>query len=274
MTTRALAHVSQSLPAFDFSAAQRRMIRDMLLSGASDTESAVLIEFARLRRLNPILGQIKFIKCWDGAKQREVWAPIVTIDGLRALAERTGVYDGQDEPEVTLDPEGRIVEARVRVYRKGIDRPFVGVARHAEFVQTKKDGQPNAMWQKMPANQTCKCAEAQALRKAFPEDASGLFIPEEMTPATDRPLPTAGFSGPAENDNARPVDPVGLYTPRLEGATSEKGLRKVASEIAKAQLAPADRETLLDVFQACLCKLRSTPPATAEAPQLPLAPEG
>src|SRR5437763_1720349 len=86
-----------------FSAEQEKMIRDSFLNGASESEAAVLLEVARLRRLNPLTRQIHFVKRnqWDDRSKsyREVWSHQIGIDGLRAVAERTGRYDGQDEPE-------------------------------------------------------------------------------------------------------------------------------------------------------------------------------
>jgi hypothetical protein len=61
-------------------------------------------------------------------------------------------------------------------------------------VQAKKDGKPNSMWAKMACNQLAKCAEALAIRKAFPEDLAGLYAPEEMQQASE-PAPV---TAPAE----------------------------------------------------------------------------
>lgn len=171
----------------EFSDEQRQMIRDMFANGATDQEFAVLMEIASARKLNPILKQIHFVKRWDPEKRREVWSAQTGIDGFRVIAERTGQYDGQDEPEFEQDAEGNLVCAKVRIYRKGISRPFVGVARYREYVQTNKEGQPTRMWRTMPYNQLAKCAESAGFRKAFPEDLSGLYTAEEMAQA-DNPV--------------------------------------------------------------------------------------
>jgi hypothetical protein len=69
------------------------------------------------------------------------------------------------------------------------------VAHYAEYVQVKKDGKANSMWAKMSCNQLAKCAEALAIRKAFPEDLAGLYAPEEMQQAS-QPAPVV--AAPAE----------------------------------------------------------------------------
>lgn len=167
----------------EFSHEQRAMIRDTFANGASESEFAVLMEIARARGLNPLLKQIHFVKRWDKDKQRDVWSAQTSIDGLRAIAQRTGLYGGQDEAEYTDTAEGLVTCAKVRVYRKDWMRPSVGVAYWDEYVQTTRNGAPTRFWQTMPRNQLAKCAEALALRKAFPEDMSGLYIDAEMEQA-------------------------------------------------------------------------------------------
>lgn len=169
----------------DFDDEQRQIIRDSFANGASDSEFALLLEVSRARRLNPLMRQIHFVQRWDSDKGRKVWSWQVSIDGLRAIAERTGLYAGQDEPEFVDGPDGTLKLCKVRVYRKDWPRPAVGVAYWSEYVQTTRDratgkDRPAAMWARMPHIMLAKCAESLALRKAFPEDMSGLYTTEEM----------------------------------------------------------------------------------------------
>lgn len=171
-----------------FTAEQERMIRDSFANGATKEEFQVLLEIAKLRKLNPLLKQIHFVKRWDKKKNRDVWSAQVGIDGFRAIAERTGKYDGQDEPEFGPLVKGFPEYARVKVYRKDWSRPAVGVAYWSEYVQSY-DNKPTRFWADMPRNQLAKCAEALALRKAFPEDLSGLYTDAEMQQADNDERP-------------------------------------------------------------------------------------
>jgi len=176
-----------------FDAEQRQILRDTYANGATDGEFAVLMEVATQRGLNPFKREIFFVKRWDSDKHREVWQPQVSVDGLRLIAQRTGLYDGQDEPEFVEDADGTPKLCKVRVYRKDWTRPAVGVAYWSEYVQTTRDKQtgktrPNSMWSKMPHTMLAKCAESLAIRKAFTESAAGLYTDAEMGQAdNDRP---------------------------------------------------------------------------------------
>lgn len=166
--------------ALSFDPQQRKLIRDTFASGASDQEFAALMAVAERRGLDPFLRQVYFVKRWDSQKRCEVWAVQVSIDGLRGIAQRTGLYDGQDEPEFEYDAKGHVKSCRAKVWRKDWSRPSVVTAHWSEYAQTKKDGGYTAFWAGKPHIMLAKCAEALALRKAFPEDTAGIYIPEEM----------------------------------------------------------------------------------------------
>jgi len=187
-----------------FTAAQEAMIRDSFANGASREEFQVLLEIAKLRKLNPLLKQIHFVKRWDGVKKREVWSSQVSIDGLRAIAERTGKYDGQDEPEYgPTNNDGYPQWARVKIYRKDWTRPAIGMAYWSEYVQVTREGKVTRFWDTMPHTMLAKCAESLAMRKAFPEDMSGLYTAEEMMQSENERLPQIS---PHMNSDEEPGD--------------------------------------------------------------------
>lgn len=233
---RALAVVQQGslvtyeAPRFDPTPEQQKMIRDSYARGASPQEFEVLLEISRARNLNPLLRQVHYVSRKDKKLNKEVWSVQISIDGLRAVAERTRQYDGQDEPEFEHNAEGLIVLARVKVYKKGISRPFVGVARWDEYVQTTYEGQPTKFWKDMPYTMLGKCAEALAIRKAFPEDSGGLYVAEELMQG-EQPKqmedPRRGAISPHESSSNVEGDPdlAAALLDRLEQALLCEGER-------------------------------------------------
>lgn len=159
---------------------------------ATNVELALFAEQVQRTGLNPFLGQIYAIYRYDGRAKDEVMSVQVGIDGFRLVAERSGRYDGQTPPEWS-DADGNWTSvwlsslhpsaARVGVFKTGRSEPTYAVAHWSEYVQTNAQGNPTGMWPTMPANQLLKCAEALALRKAFPAELSGIYTPEEMAQA-------------------------------------------------------------------------------------------
>lgn len=222
---RALARVeparSQMAAPGDFGPEHMRIVREAFAPTATQTEFEVMWAGAKARGLDPVKKQIFFVKRFDQMRGEDVWSSQVSIDGFRSIAVSSGHYDGQDEPEYEYDGEGKLIVARVRIYRKGVSRPFVGVARWNEYVQTKRGGEPTHMWRKMEHTMLSKCAEALALRKAFPEHLSGLYSPEEMDQAASEGEPML-----------RPD----VKTPAPAIVTAKDLMDRIASAEATAQL--------------------------------------
>ena len=160
------------------------LIRRTVAAGASADELELFFHQARRAGLDPLAKQIYFVKRQGkGVIQ-------VGIDGLRLIADRTGQYAGSDDAEFTpTTPGGYPAAAKVVVYKMvaGQRCPFGATARWDEYFPGDSQG---FQWKRMPHAMLAKCAEALALRKAFPADMSGLYVHEEMEQAGNSELPT------------------------------------------------------------------------------------
>ncbi|HEY0866337.1 MAG TPA: phage recombination protein Bet [Fimbriimonas sp.] len=174
------------------------LVKRTVAAGATGDELDLFFYQARRTGLDPLARQIYYVK------RKGKGTIQVGIDGLRLIADRTGQYAGSDDAEFlgTTD-EGYPAKARVTVYKmvQGQRCPFTATARWDEYYPGPDQG---FQWRKMPHAMLAKCAEALALRKAFPADMSGLYVHEEMMQA-DRPVEAPVLEGRDLNDVAEKV---------------------------------------------------------------------
>jgi phage recombination protein Bet len=192
-----------------YSAAQLNLIRQTVAKDCNTMEFDLFVTVARNAGLDPFRKQISAIVFNKDKPEKRQMAIITGIDGLRAIAARSGRYrPDEDEPVIEYDPAAKnpqtnplgIVKAVVKIYiadaqREGGWKPVSGVAYWDEFAPIKDEwawddaerkrkptGRQtlDGSWPKMGRVMICKCAEAQALRKAFPEDMSALYEGSEL----------------------------------------------------------------------------------------------
>ena len=151
------------------------------------------------------------------------WRDVIMpgIAESRITAFRTGEYIGQSEPvfgpmiefnlggEKVTAPEFCTVKVKRLIWNSGINREaeFSHTEYFDEACATKKDGKLNAMWSKRKRSQLAKCAEAGALRKAFPEELGGEHVVEEMEGKT---IDMGQADVVEENEESQTIGPDGL----------------------------------------------------------------
>jgi len=155
-------------------------LKQIGLADAPKPELAVFLHYCQRTGLDPFARQIYMIA--RGGK----YTIQASIDGLRIVAQRSNNYGGQTPVEwcgddgvwkdVWLAKENPVA-ARVGVFYKDSPHPTYAVAKFESYFA----GSP--IWKKMPDLMIAKCAEALALRKAFPNDLSGIYTNDEMAQA-------------------------------------------------------------------------------------------
>lgn len=159
-----------------FTGEQVELIRRTLCKDASNDELQLFLNQCERTGLDPFSRQIH-------ATKRNGKLVIQTgIDGYRLIADRTGKYAGSDDPAYDTEDATAPRKATVTVWKLvgGMRVPFTRSARWKEYYPGKQLG---FMWDKMPFHMLGKCAEALALRAAFPQELSGLYTDEEMDQA-------------------------------------------------------------------------------------------
>lgn len=163
----------------------------------SDKEIQMYILKCSYQRLNPIKKQVYPMP------SRGKLNSIVSIDGLRAIAHRTGECTGITS-KLIWNRE-MLVAAEATVFRHGNAYTFTALM--TEF--KPKEPTYGSVWNTMPSVMLVKCAEASALRRAFPEEMLGVYTPEEFEqaqPVEKNVTPRA--ERPAKQAPAEEVDPL------------------------------------------------------------------
>ncbi|AWB55767.1 phage recombination protein Bet [Pasteurella multocida] len=165
-------------------------LQNSVFPGAKDESILLAIDYCKARKLDILKKPCHIVpmSVKDAKTGQSQWRDVIMpgIYEQRITAFRTGQMAGQDEPIFGETISHLGIEApewcKVTVYR------FIGGERcafsHTEYFSeacsTTKDGRINSMWTKRPRGQLAKCAEAGALRKAFPDELGGVITADEV----------------------------------------------------------------------------------------------
>ena len=160
------------------------VLQTSLYPGAAIGSVKMVLGYCKAAGLDPMQKPVHIVPMWDknSKAMRDVVMPGIGL--YRTQAARSGQYAGVTDPEFGPDVTETIggVEITFPAWCKVTVKRLLGnqvvefAAREfwkENYATAGKDSAaPNAMWKKRPYGQIAKCAEAQALRKAFPEFGS------------------------------------------------------------------------------------------------------
>lgn len=169
-------------------------LTNAIYPNATSLDSIIMaLSYCKARGLDPFKRPVHIVPMWNSALGQTVDTIWPGIGELRTTAVRTGVFAGRDAAvygptvkerygEATLEhPEWCevVVYRMVEGHRVACHGPRV-YWRETYASKKHNDPTPNSMWMKRPFGQIEKCAEAGALRAAFPEEIGNEYTADEM----------------------------------------------------------------------------------------------
>lgn len=180
-------HEGAALPALQMNEGElMQVLQSSLYPGAATASIKMVLSYCKAAGLDPMQKPVHIVPMWDGktGQMRDVVMPGIGL--YRTQAARTGcagVSEPDFGPDITEKIGGQEITfpawCRVTVKRRLASGEVVEFTAKEFWRENyaikggkEKSVAPNAMWTKRPYGQIAKCAEAQALRKAFPEIGS------------------------------------------------------------------------------------------------------
>lgn len=249
-------HEASALPSLQMSEAELvEVLATSLYPGAQVTSIKMVLGYCKAAGLDPMQKPVHIVPMWDNkaGTMRDVVMPGIGL--YRTQAARSGECAGVSEPEFGPDmtetvggqqitfpawcratvkrrlPTGEVVEFTAKEFWK---------ENYAVKGGKDKSIAPNAMWTKRPYGQIAKCAEAQALRKAFPEIGSEPTA-DEMAGKSLNEDETVIDASTGEITGRKPAVamPARKPTPAQEQTVSDAQPKREAAAPAQTSGAPA-----------------------------------
>ena len=228
-------------------AEQKELVKKTVFPDATDAELQLFFFDCTRRGIHPL------DKLIHPMKRNGKYTPITSIDLCRQRASESGEHMGTQDAVYTGEPGKPEFAASVTVYKhlRGEKCAFTATARWSEYFPGEKQG---FMWQKMPHLMLAKCAEALALRKAFPQQLHGLYTHEEMaqdeTPKLNipqvRPRNTDNYTGQEDNATAPAL---GESQPTLQTAVRPDAPAPLSEPVKEVVSGAALAKTIADKMQ-------------------------
>ena len=220
----------------------------------SERDALKFIMLCSAKKLNPFEADA-FLVGYDGQNGPE-FSLITAHQALLKRAEVHPEFDGMTSGVIVKDGGGalndlegdfhleeqELVGAWAKVVFKNRKVPSTDRIALRHFIKTNNRGEPTKFWRENPAGQLVKCAEASALRKAFPTMCGGMYLREEISllgegigviPTPDLTTPAAGE--PKGNDDGDGVGPA-------SGTAKPPGAGQPVGDTPQAQLAALAQE--------------------------------
>lgn len=294
-------HIERTFGTIGVTKSTWKALIDAVFPAAKSVDSVVLaLSYCKARKLDPFKRPVHIVPVWDSERNCYVDTVWPGISELRTTAVRTGVFAGVDtvihgpdkeykfSGEAGRDKRKRDVTltvpewAQITVYRLiagqrvAIQGPRVyWLETYATIGRTEL---PNAMWEKRPRGQLEKCAEAAALRRAFPEEIGNEYAAEEMEGrnlgggtgeiidavlVSDKKPERADFQTQPKDakSDAKPAEPEQFSeedqreADRLQRAAAEA--EPAQASAAEAEQKPAEKGPLDDYFDKMLAEFRA-----------------
>lgn len=221
---------------FGIDRASWKALVEAVFPNATSIDSVILaLSYCKARRLDPMKRNVHIVPIWDRKQKCMVDTIWPGIGELRTTAFRTGEYAGRGEtvfgPDVTQVVGKKEItfplwaQITVKRFIKGTIVEFCGprvywLETYATY--SREDDSPNEMWSSRPRGQIDKCAEAAALRCAFPEEIGGEYIPEEVQHVTGPTFENKGNASPKTLDELGEALTKGLPEPGTAEQTQEE----------------------------------------------------
>ena len=223
------SRIAKEYPDLGVNAGNWRFLCEVLYPKATSVQSiGLVLQYCQARKLDVFKRPVHIVPVYDSESGRQVDTVWPGIADLRTTATRTGAYAGKDRVEygplmtVTFEGEENVYDGKRKTGKRKVSKAVTfpeyaqltvyrlvqgqRVAFHCDPVfwletyarKSRWNDVPNEMWERRSRGQLAKCAEAAALRQAFPEELGNEYAFEEMEGQL------IGHNGPPEPIEAEP----------------------------------------------------------------------